>query len=99
MRHRPIGIGVQGLADVFILLGMPFDSEEGRQLNRDIFEAIYFHSLKTSCQLAEEEGTYGTYPGSPVSKVSLLCFVDIGYSRPAKCSSLVLESGIYYFYI
>ncbi|BBN00646.1 ribonucleoside-diphosphate reductase alpha chain [Marchantia polymorpha subsp. ruderalis] len=68
MRHRPIGIGVQGLADVFILLGMPFDSEEGRQLNRDIFEAIYFHSLKTSCQLAEEEGTYETYPGSPVSK-------------------------------
>ncbi|CAI5491857.1 unnamed protein product, partial [Closterium sp. Naga37s-1] len=51
MRHRPIGLGVQGLADAFILLGMPFDSPQARQLNRDIFETIYYHALRTSCQL------------------------------------------------
>ncbi|CAI6005825.1 unnamed protein product [Closterium sp. NIES-64] len=68
MRHRPIGLGVQGLADAFILLGMPFDSPQARQLNRDIFETIYYHALRTSCQLAKEEGTYESYPGCPVSK-------------------------------
>ncbi|GLJ25547.1 hypothetical protein SUGI_0489250 [Cryptomeria japonica] len=68
MRHRPIGIGVQGLADSFILLGMPFDSEEAKQLNRDIFETIYYHALKASTELAIKEGPYETYFGSPVSK-------------------------------
>uniref|UniRef100_A0A0E0PU14 Ribonucleoside-diphosphate reductase n=1 Tax=Oryza rufipogon TaxID=4529 RepID=A0A0E0PU14_ORYRU len=68
MRHRPIGIGVQGLADTFILLGMPFDSPEAQQLNKDIFETIYFHSLKASAELAGKEGPYETYEGSPVSK-------------------------------
>lgn len=68
MRHRPIGLGVQGLADAFILLGMPFDSEEAQQLNRDIFETIYYHALKTSAQLAVEEGSYETYSGCPISK-------------------------------
>ncbi|KNA10349.1 hypothetical protein SOVF_145170 [Spinacia oleracea] len=68
MRHRPIGIGVQGLADTFMLLGMPFDSPEAQQLNKDIFETIYYHALKTSCKLAAKEGTYETYPGCPVSK-------------------------------
>ncbi|CAI5496871.1 unnamed protein product, partial [Closterium sp. Naga37s-1] len=68
MRHRPIGLGVQGLADAFILLGLPFDSPQARQLNRDIFETIYYHALRTSCQLAKEEGTYLSYPGCPVSK-------------------------------
>ncbi|GJP52350.1 hypothetical protein CLOM_g11477 [Closterium sp. NIES-68] len=68
MRHRPIGLGVQGLADAFILLGMPFDSPQARQLNRDIFETIYYHALRTSCQLAKEEGTYESYSGCPVSK-------------------------------
>ncbi|GMH25127.1 hypothetical protein Nepgr_026970 [Nepenthes gracilis] len=67
-RHRPIGIGVQGLADTFILLGMPFDSPEARQLNKDIFETIYYHALKASCELAAKEGPYETYDGSPVSK-------------------------------
>ncbi|CAI7747647.1 unnamed protein product [Closterium sp. NIES-54] len=67
-RHRPIGIGVQGLADVFILLGMPFDSAEANALNRDIFETIYFHALKASCDLAETHGKYLTYDGSPMSK-------------------------------
>nr|XP_043634763.1 ribonucleoside-diphosphate reductase large subunit [Erigeron canadensis] len=68
LRHRPIGIGVQGLADTFILLGMAFDSPEAQQLNKDIFETIYYHALKASSELAEKEGTYETYIGSPVSK-------------------------------
>ncbi|CAN6252905.1 unnamed protein product [Urochloa humidicola] len=68
IRHRPIGIGVQGLADTFILLGMPFDSPEAQQLNKDIFETIYYHALKASADLAAEEGPYETYAGSPVSK-------------------------------
>ncbi|KAG6399681.1 hypothetical protein SASPL_141162 [Salvia splendens] len=68
MRHRPIGIGVQGLADAFILLGMAFESPEAQQLNKDIFEIIYYHALKASCELAQREGQYETYSGSPVSK-------------------------------
>ncbi|PUZ78119.1 hypothetical protein GQ55_1G427500 [Panicum hallii var. hallii] len=68
MRHRPIGIGIQGLADTFILLGMPFDSPEAQQLNKDIFETIYYHALKASADLAAKEGPYETYAGSPVSK-------------------------------
>ena len=68
MCHRPIGIGVQGLADVFILLRMTFGSEESRKLNRDIFETIYHASLESSCELAEMYGTYETFKGSPFSK-------------------------------
>ncbi|KAG9129279.1 hypothetical protein Leryth_015664 [Lithospermum erythrorhizon] len=68
LRHRPIGIGVQGLADAFILLGMTFDSPEAQQLNKDIFETIYYHALKASSELSTEEGPYETYIGSPVSK-------------------------------
>ncbi|ELT88174.1 hypothetical protein CAPTEDRAFT_228855 [Capitella teleta] len=68
MRHRPIGIGVQGLADTFILMRFPFDSPEAQKLNRDIFETIYYGALKMSCQLAQEEGAYQTYAGCPVSK-------------------------------
>jgi len=68
MRHRPIGIGVQGLADAFILMRYPFDSEEAQTLNKDIFETIYFGALTESCNLAKANGTYETYPGSPVSK-------------------------------
>ncbi|KAG5031720.1 hypothetical protein JHK85_015702 [Glycine max] len=68
LRHRPIGIGVQGLADTFILLGMAFDSPEAQQLNKEIFETIYYHALKTSCGLAAKEGPYETYSGSPISK-------------------------------
>jgi ribonucleoside-diphosphate reductase alpha subunit len=68
MRHRPIGIGVQGLADVFIMLRMSFGSEESRKLNRDIFETIYHASLESSCELAEMYGTYETFKGSPFSK-------------------------------
>jgi len=68
MRHRPIGIGVQGLADVFIMLRMPFDSEKARQLNKDIFETMYYASAEASMELAKEEGHYETFPGSPASK-------------------------------
>jgi ribonucleoside-diphosphate reductase alpha chain len=68
LRHRPIGIGVQGLADTFILLRLPFESEEARQLNREIFETIYFGALTASKELAKQEGPYETYAGSPVSK-------------------------------
>ena len=68
LRHRPIGIGVSGLADTFILLRHPFDSDEARQLNRDIFETIYFAALSASCDLAKIEGPYSSFNGSPASK-------------------------------
>ncbi|XP_042960585.1 ribonucleoside-diphosphate reductase large subunit-like isoform X2 [Carya illinoinensis] len=68
LRHRPIGIGVQGLADTFILLGMAFDSPEALQLNKDIFATIYYHALKASSELASKDGPYETYHGSPLSK-------------------------------
>jgi len=71
MRHRPIGIGVQGLADAFILMRYAFDSPEARQLNRDIFEAIYFAALTESCELAIRDGAYETFAGSPASKGEL----------------------------
>jgi ribonucleoside-diphosphate reductase alpha chain len=68
LRHRPIGLGVQGLADVFIMLRMPFESEEAQQLNKDIFETIYFAAMETSMELAKVEGPYSTWEGSPISK-------------------------------
>ena len=68
LRHRPVGIGVQGLADAFILMRLPFDSDEAKQLNRDIFETIYFAALTASCDLAEKLGPYETYAGSPISQ-------------------------------
>lgn len=67
-RHRPIGIGVQGLADAFILMGYPFDSEEAQKLNQEMFETIYFAAMSASMELAKEEGPYETYHGSPVSQ-------------------------------
>ena len=68
MRHRPIGLGVQGLADAFILLRMPFDSPEAKQLNKEIFETIYYASMTASKDLAKAEGPYETWKGSPISK-------------------------------
>ncbi|KAI2800291.1 Ribonucleoside-diphosphate reductase large subunit [Blomia tropicalis] len=67
-RHRPIGIGVQGLADTFILMRYPFESNEAKLLNTQIFETIYYGALEASCELAQRDGTYETYSGSPVSK-------------------------------
>lgn len=68
LRHRPLGLGVQGLADVFILLRMPFDSAAAKQLNKEIFETMYFGAMTASKELAKAEGPYETYAGSPVSK-------------------------------
>ncbi|MGD1840809.1 MAG: ribonucleoside-diphosphate reductase subunit alpha [Thermonemataceae bacterium] len=68
LRHRPIGIGVQGLADAFIMLRMPFDSEEAKGLNKDIFETIYYGALEASMELAEQYGPYETFEGSPISQ-------------------------------
>jgi ribonucleoside-diphosphate reductase alpha chain len=68
MRHRPIGLGVQGLADAFILMRMPFDGAEAKQLNKDIFETIYFAAMTESVALAEQHGSYETFQGSPLSK-------------------------------
>ncbi len=68
MKHRPIGIGVQGLADTFLLLKMAFESEEAKKLNREIFETIYFAAMETSMEIAQVDGAYETFKGSPVSK-------------------------------
>ena len=66
--HRPMGIGVQGLSDVFQLHMMPFDSLEALDLDAAIFETMYYHALKSSCQLAKEKGAHSSFPGSPASK-------------------------------
>ena len=68
MRHRPIGLGVQGLADAFILMGLPFESEGARALNREVFETMYYAAMTASKDLAKELGAYESYAGSPVSK-------------------------------
>lgn len=68
MRHRPIGIGIQGLADAFIMMRFPFESPDAHKLNQQIFETIYYGALEASCELAKELGPYETYAGSPVSK-------------------------------
>ena len=68
MRHRPIAIGVQGLADVFQMMGWAFDSQEARDWNAYIFQRIYYAALQESCQLAKEEGSYETFTGSPASQ-------------------------------
>ena len=68
MNHRPIGIGVQGLADVFLMMRFPFESEEAQKLNEEIFETMYFAALMASCDLAKKDGHYETYEGSPISQ-------------------------------
>ncbi|MFM9423493.1 MAG: hypothetical protein RIR06_1954 [Bacteroidota bacterium] len=68
MRHRPIGIGVQGLADAFILMRFPFDSDEAKKLNREVFETIYYAACTASKDLARRDGAYETFQGSPASK-------------------------------
>ncbi|WP_342647831.1 ribonucleoside-diphosphate reductase subunit alpha [Mucilaginibacter sp. CSA2-8R] len=68
LRHRPIGLGVQGLADTFICLRMPFESEEAKQLNKEIFETIYFAAMTASKDLAIKDGAYETFKGSPLSQ-------------------------------
>ncbi len=68
MRHRPIGLGVQGLADAFIMLRLPFTSDEAKKLNQEIFETLYFAAVTSSVEMAKEEGPYSTFEGSPMSK-------------------------------
>ena len=68
MRHRPVGLGVQGLADAFILLRLPFTSDEAKKLNQEIFETLYFAAVTASMEMAKEEGPYSTFKGSPISQ-------------------------------
>lgn len=68
MKHRPIGIGIQGLADLFAVMGLPFTSGEAQTMNADIFETIYFAAMTASVDLAKKEGAYETFDGSPLSK-------------------------------
>mmetsp|Transcript_5309 Transcript_5309/g.15859 ORF Transcript_5309/g.15859 Transcript_5309/m.15859 type:complete len:782 (+) Transcript_5309:160-2505(+) len=97
-KHRPIGIGVQGLADAFIMLRMSFESSEAKALNKEIFETIYFAALEASCELAEAQGPYETYTGSPASE-GLLQF-DLWDKKPSnrwdwpKLRSRIKRSGL-----
>jgi ribonucleotide reductase alpha subunit len=99
MRHRPIGIGVQGLADVFMIMGHPFVSEEAKEINRRIFETIYHGALESSVELAQTEGPYSTFAGSPASEGILqfdLWDIDPGVERydwPAM-KKRIMESGL-----
>ena len=68
IRHRPVGLGVQGLADAFIMLRLPFTSDEAKKLNQEIFETLYFAALTASMEMAKEEGPYSTFKGSPISQ-------------------------------
>ena len=68
MRHRPTGLGVQGLADTFMILRMPFESEQARKLNQQIFETIYHAAVEASVEMAKKDGPYSSYSGSPVSE-------------------------------
>jgi len=68
LRHRPVGLGVQGLADAFIMLRMPFTSDEAKKLNQEIFETLYFAAVTASMEMAKEEGPYSTFAGSPMSQ-------------------------------
>ena len=99
LRHRPIGIGIQGLADVFLLFRLPFVSDTSKQMNRDIFETIYHAALEKSCELAEIEGWYETFPGSPASQ-GILQFdmweIDPGSSRYdwSALKTRIMKSGL-----
>ena len=92
-RHRPIGIGVQGLADAYILLRMPFDSEEASQLNRDIFETIYHAALEESNKLAKMHGSYTSFDGSPASQ-GVLQFDMWGVTPSDKYDWSILKNKI-----
>jgi ribonucleotide reductase alpha subunit len=87
LRHRPIGIGIQGLADAFICMRFPFDSGEAQKLNQQIFETIYYGAMEASCELAKEWGPYETYKGSPVSKRNKLTFKGVRSHNPAETTT------------
>jgi ribonucleoside-diphosphate reductase alpha chain len=98
MKHRPLGVGVQGLADVFSMFKFPFASDEAKELNKQIFESIYYGAVKQSCELAKVEGPYETFKGSPMSE-GIFQF-DMWNVQPsdrydwAKLRSEVMEYGI-----
>lgn len=93
MRHRPIGIGVQGLADAFMLMRYPFTSDEARDMNKRIFETIYHAALEASCELAEKSGPYETYEGSPVSR-GVLQYDMWGVTPTDQCDWASLKAKI-----
>ena len=78
MNHRPIGIGIQGLADVFMILKIPFHSDDARMINKCIFECIYYNALEMSCKLAKADGAYESFTGSPASE-GILQFISVIY--------------------
>lgn len=82
LRHRPIGIGVQGLADLFLMLKLPFDSSEAKILNEEIFETMYYAAARSSCDLAKLHGKYESFEGSPASQ-GILC-PDMWNAVPTK---------------
>jgi len=88
-KHRPVGIGVQGLADVFMMLQMPFESAEAKELNRQIFATIYHGALEQSCELAERDGPYSSYAGSPASQGQLQ--YDLWSVEPSLQDGFVLD--------
>jgi ribonucleoside-diphosphate reductase alpha chain len=96
--HRPIGLGVQGLADVFFLVGIPYDSDQAKELNKEIFETIYYASISASCDLAKEEGAYTTFKGSPLSEGKFQ--YDLWGAKPTdrwdweKLREKVMEHGV-----
>merc|ERR1712232_55562 len=75
LKHRPIGLGVQGLADTFLMMKTPFESAAARRLNEDIFETIYFGAVEASCELAEKNGAYDSYSGcqQALASCNLIC--------------------------
>lgn len=98
LRHRPIGLGVQGLADVFMLLDMPFDSDKAKTINRDIFESIYYAAVSESMELAKKDGPYDMFKGSPLSEgkfqFDLWDVAPSNQSRWDKLRKEVMEHGV-----
>merc|ERR1719270_3366376 len=99
MRHRPVGLGVQGLADAFLMMRMPFESDAARRLNIDIFETIYFAACEASCELAILEGPYETFEGSPASKGQLQfdlwkCSTQTGRWDWASLKARIVKHGL-----
>ena len=104
MRHRPIGMGVQGLADAFAKMRYPFDSEKAIQLNKDIFETMYYAAVEASCELAAQHGTYESYAGSPASRAccnqicgkTFSCLIDgLGGTARQGSSARIAEFSSY----
>ena len=98
IRHRPIGLGVQGLADVFMLLGMPFDSDQAKGINKDIFESIYYAAVSESMELAKKDGPYEMFKGSPLSEGKFQFDLwDVAPSNQTRWDKLrkeVMEHGV-----